>query len=491
MNRRESGSWAMVVALSLLGFGVSAGAETKKPAGDKIPITTSSEEARQAYLKGRDLNEKLRATDAHKLFAEAVAKDKDFALAHLALAQSSGTAKEFFASLADAVALSAKVTEGERLLILGTEAGARGKPAVQKQMFVKLTKLFPNDERAHNVLGGMYFGQQDYTQAVAEYEKAVKINPQFSAPYNQMGYAYRFMEKYPKAEEAFKKYIQLIPDDPNPYDSYAELLMKTGRFDESIASYQKALSVDPNFIASYVGIGNNQMFMGKGDEARKSFTKLMSVARNDGEKRQALFWMAVSYLHEGATDKALAEVQKEAAIAEASQDLANLSADYNLMGNILLEAGQPDQAWDKFETSLATIDKANVPPEVKEGVVRNRLFDEARVLLAKNDIAGAKAKSKTYATQVAAKKIPFEMRQQHELVGIIAIAEKNYTLAVTELQQANQQDPRVLYHLAIALQGKGDTKKAKEIGDKAGNFNALGVNYAYVRKKARDMFAKS
>ena len=58
----------------------------------------------------------------------------------------------------------------------------------------------------------------------------------------------------------------------------------------------------------------------------------------------------------------------------------------------------------EVQEQLELIDKANVPPEVKEGVHRNRLFDEARVLLAKNDIAGAKAKSKTYATQVAQKK---------------------------------------------------------------------------------------
>ena len=83
------------------------------------------------------------------------------------------------------------------------------------------------------------------------------------------------------------------------------------------------------------------------------------------------------------------------------------------------------------------------------------------------------------------------MRQQHELAGMIAIAEKNYALAVTELQKANQQDPRVLYHLAIALQGTGDAKQAKEIGDKAANFNGLNGNYAFVKKKARDLIAKS
>ncbi|HEY7922071.1 MAG TPA: hypothetical protein VII62_02740, partial [Vicinamibacteria bacterium] len=34
----------------------------------QIPITTSSAEAKQLYLKGRDLQEKLRATDARPLF---------------------------------------------------------------------------------------------------------------------------------------------------------------------------------------------------------------------------------------------------------------------------------------------------------------------------------------------------------------------------------------------------------------------------------------
>ena len=67
---------------------------------DRIPITTSSEEARQLYLKGRDLAEKLRATDARALFQQAAAKDPGFALAQVGLANSSGTAKEFFDAVA-------------------------------------------------------------------------------------------------------------------------------------------------------------------------------------------------------------------------------------------------------------------------------------------------------------------------------------------------------------------------------------------------------
>ena len=350
----------------------STAAAAPPPQLDKIPITTSSEEARRLYLEGRDLSEKLRATDSRKLFEQAAAKDKTFALAQVGLANTAGTAKEFFGALNQAVALSSKVSEPERLIILGLEAGTKGDVARQKESYTKLTQACPKDERAFNLLGGFYFGQQDYPAAIDAYKKATAINPAFSQPYNQLGYAYRFMEKYPEAEAAFKKYIELIPNDPNPYDSYAELLMKTGRFEESIKNYEKALSVDPNFVASYVGIGNDQIFMGRAADARKTFGRLAAVARNDGEKRLALQWMALSYVHEGASDQALGEVQKMHAIAEAAKDLATMAGDLNLMGDILLEAGQPDKALAKYQQQLEVFGRADVPAEVKEAVAPQR-----------------------------------------------------------------------------------------------------------------------
>ena len=87
---------------------------------------------------------------------------------------------------------------------------------------------YPADERAHFLLGGAYFGRQEYDKAIAEYRKATELNPRFSPAYNLLGYAYRAVDQFGDAETAFRKYIELIPGDPNPYDSYAELLMKTG-----------------------------------------------------------------------------------------------------------------------------------------------------------------------------------------------------------------------------------------------------------------------
>jgi tetratricopeptide (TPR) repeat protein len=484
MRLRVLVAGALAGGLGLAALGLAA--EQPVPEG-KIPITTPSEEARELFLKGRDLAEKLRATDAREYFKQAVAKDEGFALAWLGLANTSQSAKEFWDSLGKAKTHAAKVSEGERQLILGLDAGVRSDPATQGELYTKLTATYPNDERAFNLLGGYHFGRQEYQQAIAAYDKALAINPQFSQPYNQKGYAHRFLGQYDEAEAAFKKYIELIPNDPNPYDSYAELLMKRGRFEESIASYEKALEQDPHFVASYIGIGLDRTYLGQPEKGRESFKKLGEIARTSGEKRAALFGTAQSYVFEGAFDQALEAVHKMYAIAEAEDDKATLIGDLTLMGNILLEAGKPDEAMVRFTKAVAMAGQARIPAETRQAIERNALFNEGRVLLARGDVAGAQTKAAEYASRVGQRKVPFEVRQSHELLGRVALAQKDHARAVVELQQANQQDPRVLYLLALAYQGKGDKALARETCEQAAHHNSLNFNYAYVRGKAQKL----
>ena len=283
-------------------------AATSESASGKIPVTSSSDDAKKEFLAGRDLAEKLRITDSLQHYDKAISLDPSFATAELNRATSSPTAKEFFEHLNKAVSLADKASNGERLLILATEAGANGNAAKQKEYLEQAVAAYPNDERAHFALGGYYFGQQDYNQAISHYKKATELNPTYSTAFNILGYAYRQNADYASAEQAFKKYIELIPQDPNPYDSYAELLLKMGRFDESIAQYRKALEIDSNFVNSHFGIAADLMYQGKHDEALGELQKLTAKARNDGERRTALFGMTVVDADNGKMDQALAEL---------------------------------------------------------------------------------------------------------------------------------------------------------------------------------------
>ena len=475
----------VVVLASLAGYGSAAGQ------GDgKIPISTSSAEAKQQYVKGRALAENLRGHDSRKFLSQAAAKDPKFALAHYSLALSAPTAKDFFEHLKQAAALSDKASEGEQLMILGLQAGANADTKAQRDYYERLVAAYPRDERAHFLLGGAYFGQQDMPKAIQEYRKAVEVAPDFAPAYNLLGYAERQVGAFGEAERAFKKYIELIPGDPNPYDSYAELLMKMGRFDESIAMYQKALATDPNFAPSHIGIATNLMLQGKHDAARAEAWKLHQAARNDGDRRGALFTTAVIYADEGKFEQALGELKKEYAVAEKINDAAAMSADVVAMGDVLLEAGKAEEARKRYLQAVELVQQSDLSQEVKENVQLVHRYNLGRVAARAGDLAGAKQHAAAYLKGATAKKNDAQTKQAHELMGTIALAEKNFDQAIADLSKGNQQDAYTLYRIAWAYQEKGDEAKAGELFQKVANQNSLpALNYSFVRAKAKRMKA--
>ena len=492
MSQRVIGVRPRLVLLTLAAGLASYGSGLAQSAGrsNKIPITTSSADARQEYIKGRTLAENLRGQDSREFLMRAAAKDPRLALAHYSLALSAPTAKDFLQHLKRAVALADRASEGERLMILGLQAGANADTKLQREYYERLAAAYPRDERAHFLLGGAYFGQQNYAKAIAEYEKSIALAPEYAPAYNLLGYAHRANGEFDEAEKAFKKYIALIPNDPNPYDSYAELLMKMGRFDQSIAMYRKALATDSHFAPSRFGIASNLMFQGKHDEARAEAWKLHQSARNDGERRTALFGAAVIYADEGKLDQALAELQKEYAVAEKISDTAAMSADLVAMGDVALEAGRPVDARKFYVRSLEMQERSDLSAEVKEDAKLNHHYNLGRAALQAGDLEGAREHAKTFLSGATAKNNGAETRQAHELTGAIALQEGKYDQALDELRQGNQQDPYTLFRIALAYQGKGDQVKAADFFRQAANQNALPtLNSAFVRAKAKRLKA--
>jgi len=456
------------------------------PAADgKIPLTTKNEEARGAYLRGRDLFEKLRVADSRTEFEKAAKLDPSFAMAIFQLANTQPTARGFNETIAQAKAVSTNASKGEQMLIDAGVAGGHGDNSEQCRILKELTAAYPKDERAWTTYGNALFGMQDWAGAVKAYEPAIRIAPSYSQPYNQLGYAYRFLGQMDKAEATFKKYTQVIPDDPNPYDSYAELLLKLGRYEESIANYRKALGADAGFIASHVGIATDYDLMHKPQEALAEADKLIAIAKDDGQKRTGIFTRAVSYAHAGDLASSQKELWRQYEIAAASGDTLNMIGDKVAMGTIALEQGDPDAAAKLFDEAGWMVDAAaTIPPANRANQKRFQSFLKGRVALARNDVDHAKKWSDTFAAEANASGSSGQKKLAHELAGQVAMVQKQYDKAIDELSQANQQDPYNLYRLSLAYQGAGKAAKAKEYAEKAKGDNTLNsLNYAFVLRQ--------
>jgi tetratricopeptide (TPR) repeat protein len=259
-----------------------------------------------------------------------------------------------------------------------------------------------------------------------------------------------------------------------------------GRFDDSIAQYRKALAIDPHFIPSHFGLSADYTYKGQPDQAAGELQTMASQARNDGELRTAYFGMAVLASDGGQFDKALNAMDQEFAIAEKKDDKAAMAADLQAKGNILLASQKYDDAAKQFARSLELTEASTLSQEIKDNAKLQHEFNLTALAIAKKDYAAARTHAEIFRKGAEASKNPARLKQVHELAGRIALAQKDYSRAMTELEQANEQDPSNLYRLSLASLGKGDNDAAREFAKRAADFNSLPqLNYAFVRSKAQ------
>jgi tetratricopeptide (TPR) repeat protein len=200
--------------------------------------------------------------------------------------------------------------------------------------------------------------------------------------------------------------------------------------------------------------------------------------------------MAVSYTDQGNLDEAINMIKKQYEIAEKINDAAAMSGDLVAMGNILMEKGAYDKAQKKYEKALTKVQESELSDAVKANNKRFSLYNMAYAALRKNDMKTTKAKAEEFRKAVYDINNRFQIRFAHQILGMIALEEKQFDRALEELQQANLQNPYNLYRMALVYEGKGDRTQAMEMYKKVANHNTLNnMNYAFIRNEAKQKVA--
>ncbi len=453
---------------------------------NEMPVTTQSKQALKLFLDGRDISENLENTRAFDLFSRAVELDSNFALAYLYKAFNAGNFNEGIRGINNAVKFIGNVSEGEKLLIEYWKATFSGIGEKQQELLDKLLSMFPEDKRVLNDAGNYYFGLNDFQKAREYYEKAVQIDEKFAPTYNMLGYTYSFLNENQKAEETFKTYINLIPDKPNPYDSYAELLLKLGRYDESIQQYQKALEVDPGFILAYNGIGNNFVFKGDFEQARNSYQQRFDKATRIADKLGALYLQALSYIHQGDMNAAMAILNDRRELAQKEDQVTTVILSHLTDANVLAESGKPAEGLKSVQTAMELLKNAQLEDWVKENLTVALLQLNCYCEIKNEKFKAAKTDMDKYKQLVEKRQDPLEIMQMEGTMGCLALKEKQYDLALQHFARSNNQSPLTWYQMALAYEQKGDTENAGKLFQKIATWTTNDLDLALVRNRAVD-----
>ena len=301
-------------------------------------VTTTSVEAYNYFLRGREDLEKWYFDDARRFLEKAVELDSTFASAYLYLAQvyhGLVDVKSGNEAYEKAKILSEKATEKERLYI---EAATQKNPEEQFRILKELAKKYPKEKRVHSDLAEYYYSRRLYSEAIQEYNKALELDPSFGYVINNLAYLYANLGNFEKAIEYFQKYASISPGDANPFDSMGDLYFRMGELDEAIAKYLEALEVKPGFGSSWKLA---YVYALKEDypEAMKWVDQFIETAPSPGIRGKGYWWSGFYHYWLCKLDQSLSELDRSVKSAEVA--VSELKADVAWMkGWIYYDMGQ-------------------------------------------------------------------------------------------------------------------------------------------------------
>ena len=325
-------------------------------------VTTTSLEAYDCFLRGRDSFEKLYSTDARRDFERAVELDPDFAAAHLYLGWTYARLRQVKArdsALASALALAGKATQKERLYIEAAHARTIEKdPDKELRLLKQLVREYPNEKLAHHRLAGYYRSEGRLYQAVEEYNKAIALDPSFGWAINELGYMHADAGDFERAAECFERYATAFPHDANPVDSMGELLFRMGRLDEAIEKYKRALRLKPDFYYAHWEIAYVSALKEDYAEALKWADSFVREAPSFGTRMEGHRWKTLYLYWLGRHEAALNEADRMKGLAAAEGSRLWQAESDGLRAWVHLSRGELDRSRSCLEVWIKAIDES-------------------------------------------------------------------------------------------------------------------------------------
>jgi TolB-like protein/Tfp pilus assembly protein PilF len=298
-------------------------------------VPTANSEAYELYLKGRFFWNKRTGADLRKAieyFNQAIAKDPNYALAYVGLADSYMLLSTY-----------AAVSPAESL--------PPAKAALKKAL--ELDDSLAEAHASYGLLGTL---ELDLPRAIEELKRAIELKPNYATAHHWLALAYLTVAQFDSAISEGKRALELDPLSLIINADFSWMYFTARRFDETETQARKTLEIDPNFFLGHYYLGEALQFKGHMKDAIPEFQKAFDLT----DDPYPLAALGQAYARNGQTDEArkiLARLHEKAR----SQHVGPYA--YALVLTALGEKQQAidelERAYDKGETGYLFVVKVD------------------------------------------------------------------------------------------------------------------------------------
>lgn len=298
---------------------------------------------------------------------------------------------------------------GVDLYVQGVQAYKQGDKQAAQEHFEQATRVNPNLQMAHSMLGDMYRQQGDYDRARSEYETLTHLDPYGAENFYRLGVTDQLLQRFKNAVAAYLRALNLQPnyaqasmnlgttylalnqlDDAVKYAKLATqqsprlaaawtnlgvVLDAKGDYTEAESAYKKALELDPNQTVAELNLGENLVLQNKGPEAVSVMEQ--AVKRNDNAAAHTTYGKAITLA--GRYDEAITQIDLALKLDPNYFPAFNARADASILlyqKGLQLDENLRLQAIDAWKKSLAV--NPNQPHEQQQlkRWTENKLFGQ-------------------------------------------------------------------------------------------------------------------
>ncbi len=280
---------------------------------------TENQEAYELYLKGRFFWNKRTGVDLRKAieyFQQAIAKDRNYALAYAGVADSYLLLPNYGGDSTQDSITQARPALKKALELDDSLAEAHASAGLLNTLELRLKRALGDFERAIQLnsnyatahhwlaLGQMSLGH--FNPAIAEGKRALDLDPLSRIINADFGWVYLNARRYDEAETQVRKTLEI---DANFFLAHFYLgivLQVKGRVAQAIPEFQKAFDLNDDLYALAM-LANAYARNGQREEADKVLVQLNKEAKS---RHVAPYAWAVAYLGLGEKERALAELER-------------------------------------------------------------------------------------------------------------------------------------------------------------------------------------
>ncbi len=218
------------------------------------------------------------------------------------------------------------------------------------EYYTKAIELNPDYEVAYNCRGIAYWGLKNYKDSIKDYSKCIELDSRNYITYYNQGISYDDLSKIEekkenlkKAIENYSKSIELNPEYADVYNNRGNSYSDLGEKRKAIEDYNKAIELNPEFAIAYNNRGNRYSELGEKGKAIEDYNKAIEL---NPEYAMAYNNRGNRYSDLGEKEKAIEDYNKA---IELNPEYAEA---YNNRGNRYSDLGEKKKAIEDYNRAI-------------------------------------------------------------------------------------------------------------------------------------------